>query len=167
MTTVSGPFLFFPSAINRKKGSGPGIASLALALAALLGAAAVPAGWAAEDAGAAPSAEPFRYDSGGRRDPFMPLVREGRLVGATQGARFDAGVPTLYGILWDPQGDSIALINDAEVKVGETIAGFRVKAIQRDAVVLDGGGEPVVLRITYEPAPGEPSPGATTGGEGP
>mgnify|MGYP001575995880 CR=1 FL=1 len=139
----------------------------ALALAAGLSAAAAPAGWTAEEPGAEPSAEPFRYDSGGRRDPFVPLVREGRLVGTAQGVRVDSATPTLYGILWDPQGDSIALLNEAEVKVGETVAGFRVKAIQRDAVVLDGGGEPVVLRITYEPAPGKPSPGTPMGGEGP
>lgn len=138
----------------------------ALAVATILGAAAAPAGWAAEEPGAEPP-EPFRYDSGGRRDPFVPLVREGRLVGTAQGVHVDSATPTLYGILWDPQGDSIALLNEAEVKVGETVAGFRVKAIQRDAVVLDGGGEPVVLRITYEPAPGEPSPGTPMGGEGP
>ena len=144
------------------RGIGPGtiVAVLAIGLSAL------PA-WAAEKPGAEPP-EPFRYDSGGRRDPFVSLVREGRLVGTAQGVRVDSTTPTLYGILWDPQGDSIALLNEAEVKVGETVAGFRVKAIQRDAVVLDGGGEPVVLRITYEPAPGKPSPpGTPMGGEGP
>ena len=156
------PVPSFPSEHSRKQGTGPGTIVAAFATVLLVTVAA-PAARAAEE----PRAEPFRYDSGGRRDPFIPLVREGRLVGTTQGAHVDAATPTLYGILWDPQGDSIALINDVEVRAGETIAGFRVKAIQRDAVVLDGGGEPVVLRITYESAPGQPSPGATTGGEGP
>ncbi|MBI2104227.1 MAG: hypothetical protein HYT90_01425 [Candidatus Omnitrophica bacterium] len=161
------PFPFFPSDVKRKKGNGPGtIGTIIAALAAaamLIDAAVMPGESAAEEA----NPEPFRYDSGGRRDPFVPLFREGRLVGTTEGVQVDAETPALYGILWDPQGDSIALINDAEVRVGDTIAGFRVKAIQRDAVVLDGGGKPVVLRITYEPAPSEPSPGATTGGEEP
>ena len=160
------PFPFFPSDVKRKKGNGPGTivaAFAALAVAAGISAASLPDGWAADE----PGPEPFRYDSGGRRDPFVPLFRDGRVVGAPEGVRVDAARPTLYGILWDPGGESIALINDEEAKVGDTVAGFRVKAIQRDAVVLDGGREPVVLRITYEPAPRQPSPGATTGGEGP
>ncbi|MEE8536789.1 MAG: hypothetical protein V3S71_02195, partial [Acidobacteriota bacterium] len=62
---------------------------------------------------------PFRYDSNGQRDPFIPLVRDGRLVGVEVGLRVNAGRPVLYGVLWDPGGHSIALINDGEVQVGD------------------------------------------------
>jgi hypothetical protein len=77
-----------------------------------------------------------------------------------------ASKPVLYGILWDPGGQSIALINDAEVKVGDAVSGYRVKEIRQDAVVLINGGVPVVLEIAFEAPPSTLSPGATTGGEG-
>jgi len=106
------------------------------------------------------------YDAAGHRDPFVPLVREGRLVGimAPSGAQTDK--PVLYGILWDSGGNSIALINDGEVRVGETISGYRVQEIRRDAVVLSSGSGSVVLGITFEGPSSKSSPGATTGGEG-
>lgn len=119
-----------------------------------------------EDLANAGEVTPFRYDSGGRRDPFVPLVRDGRLVAATAGARVESSTPVLYGILWDAGGGSIALINDAEVKVGETIGGYRVKEIRQEAVVLDNEGEPLVLQIAFEQPP-KRSSGTTTGGEGP
>ena len=107
---------------------------------------------------------PFRYDAGDRRDPFMPLVRDGRLVAIGPGMRLGQSTPVLYGILWDPAGRSIALINDAEVKAGDRIGDYEVKEIQHDAVVLDNGGEPVVLTITFD-APPHPSSDTTMGGE--
>ena len=127
----------------------------------------------AGSAGAAKSTEssadqgtPFRYDSGGHRDPFMPLVRDGRLVAAGPGVRLEQSKPVLYGILWDPAGRSIALINDTEVREGDRVGDYEVKDIQHDAVVLDNGGEPMVLRIAFD-APPKPSSNTTTGGEGP
>ena len=111
--------------------------------------------------------ENFSYDPAGHRDPFVPLVRDGRLVGvAPPGSRMEGSKPVLYGILWDPGGHSIALINDAEAKVGDSVGGFQVKEIRQDAVVLTNGGVPVVLEITFEAPPSKLSPGATTGGEG-
>ena len=105
--------------------------------------------------------ERFQYDSKSRRDPFVPLVREGRPVGLTSGTRGETSKPILYGILWDPGGRSIALINDTEVGVGETVGGYQVAEIRRDAVVLTGGGEPVVLAIAFETPVS--SPDATDG----
>ena len=119
---------------------------------------------AAEEKPSADQGAPFRYDSGGRRDPFMPLVRDGRLVAAGPGVRLEQSKPVLYGILWDPTGHSIALINDAEVKQGDRVGDYEVKEIQHDAVVLDNGGEPVVLRIAFD-APPKLSPNTTKGGE--
>ena len=107
---------------------------------------------------------PFRYDSKGLRDPFVPLVRDGRLVGVEAGRRVNAARPVLYGVLWDPSGRSIALINDEEVQVGEQIAGYQLMEIREDAVVLKNGDEPVVLRISFEIPSDTASPGATTGG---
>ena len=114
---------------------------------------------------AAPS---FLYDSKGRRDPFVPLVREGRLVAAGPGAQVEPSKPVLYGILWDPGGHSIALVNDAEVRVGDRIGDYEVREIRLDAVVLNRGGEePLVLRLAFDAPPASSTPDATTGGQNP
>jgi hypothetical protein len=120
--------------------------------------------WAAQEA--SEKREAFSYDPAGHRDPFVPLVRDGRLVGVAPPGAKGTDKPVLYGILWDPGGQSIALINDGEVKVGDTIAGYRVQEIRQDAVVLTSGGVPVVLEIAFDTPPSTLAPGATTGGEG-
>ena len=85
-------------------------------------------GWAAEQS-PKPSSS-FQYDSKGRRDPFTPLVRDGKLVNVIPGTQLSVSRPVLFGILWDPGGQSIALLNDTEVKVGDTIGGYRVAEIR-------------------------------------
>lgn len=132
--------------------------------AALLLAVAAGLGWAAPARSAQEAAPPadgqFRYDSKSRRDPFSPLVRDGRMVGVMQTHTIQTSRPVLYGILWDAGGQSIALINDIEVKVGDTVGTYRVVEIRKDAVVLSDGREPVVLQLAFEPvAPGQaPAP---------
>ncbi len=126
---------------------------------------------AADDLLAKP--EVFEYNPKGHRDPFMPLVRNGAIVGTaaatastqTTGSRTKAATPVLYGILWDPGGNSIALIDDAELRVGGTIGGYRVIEIREDAVVLKNGGEPVVLTISFEAPPPALGSGTKTGGK--
>lgn len=107
----------------------------------------------------------FRYNAGGRRDPFMPLILNNRLVGAgAGGGSRDLSQPVLRGILWDPSGRSIALIDELEAKVGDTVRGYRVAAIRRDEVVLESeDGQSVVLQIAFETPPS----GTTTGGAHP
>ena len=103
---------------------------------------------------------PFFYDAKNRRDPFVALVRDGRPVALSQQSIGEFTKPVLYGILWDAGGQSIALINERETKVGETVNGYRVKEIRQDAVVLEGEGGPVVLRIAFDAS--SPSPAHNT-----
>lgn len=119
---------------------------------------------AVEDGGKPSAERPFRYDAKGRRDPFLPLVRDGQFVhvtGADSGFTSSLGATTLSGILWDAGGNSIALINGTEAKVGDSVDGYQISEIREDAVVLTNGGEPVVLQITFDAALPELSPGAT------
>lgn len=111
--------------------------------------------------------QPFHYDSKNRRDPFVTLVRDGRLVSVIPGSRVETTRPILYGIVWDPAGHSIALINDEEVKTGDTVGTYQVIEIRSDAVVLSDGGEPVVLQITFDAPPVQGRRSTTKGGEGP
>ena len=90
------------------------------------------------------------YEANGKRDPFVPLLRDGRFVGS-------AGSPStahpsdllLTGIVWDSAGGSFALINETEVAVGDTIGGYQVIEIQRDAVVLVRDGKPLMLQMSF------------------
>ncbi|OGW91566.1 MAG: hypothetical protein A3D28_06110 [Omnitrophica bacterium RIFCSPHIGHO2_02_FULL_63_14] len=109
------------------------------------------------------SAERFRYTAKGRRDPFVALVRDGRIVAISAGGHAESSTPVLYGVLWDSGGNSIALINDGEARVGDMVGDYRVVEIREDAVVLANGGEPVVIRLAFETPP-KPAPGAATGG---
>ncbi len=117
---------------------------------------------------AAPEKEdPALYDTGGRRDPFVPLVRDGRIVGVVPGARLELTKPVLYGILWDPGGKSIALINDFEARKGDMIGAYQVVEIRQDSVVLhDAIGEPTILQLPFEQLK-EPSSRTTKGGAHP
>jgi len=103
--------------------------------------------------------QPWSYDPKGKRDPFIPLVRDGRIVSVTGDPTSpDVSTPLLAGILWDPGGESIALINDTEVRIGERIGGYQVAEIRPDAVVLVREGESLVLQITFE-EPANPNKG--------
>ena len=101
---------------------------------------------------AASQETPPSYDSKGKRDPFVALVHEGRFVG-TGGTLASASQPSdlqLVGILWDPGGRSIALINDAEVTVGEVVGDYQVVDIQQDAVTVMREGKPIILQLSFE-----------------
>ena len=138
--------------------TGAGGLRTTLIIAIVLLGAAMPAPAADE-----PEQSNFHYDAEGRRDPFRPLIFDGRMVGVIgEPSTPDAtDQPVLYGILWDPGGNSIALINDAEAKVGDTVNGYQVTEIRHDAVVVTNGGEPVVLQIAFETPPS----GTTKGGQ--
>lgn len=99
---------------------------------------------------AEPPARPA-YEAQGKRDPFVPLVRDGRLIAPKGGGEFST--LTLVGILWDAGGQSIALINDTAVKAGDVLGDYQVQEIRQDGVVLMRDGKPVVLQLSFETAP--------------
>ena len=146
---------------------------MTLEAAILVMAAGGPA-WAAEAHAKEKEKEPdpFHYDAGSHRDPFSPLVRDGRVISAASSASFEPAKPVLYGVLWDPKGSSIALINETEVKVGDLVGDVRVLEIRQNSVVLGNGGEqPMVLQMGVETLQRDnalqaPPTGASTGGEG-
>lgn len=102
------------------------------------------------DAHAAEAPKPFRYEAENRRDPFVPLILNNRLTADSGQQMQDLGKPILYGILWDASGNSIALIDNLELKVGGMVQGYKVVAIRKDAVELEANGQSVELKIAFD-----------------
>jgi hypothetical protein len=99
-----------------------------------------------------PSEGEALYQSDGRRDPFVPLVRDGRLVSPALSSdkQAKAGVPVLHGILWDSGGRSIALLDDTETQVGGVVREYKITEILQDSVILTSGEKTVTLRLDIE-----------------
>jgi hypothetical protein len=133
---------------------------LSLAAAVWFAASAVAA--VAPSGGGEPRERLFRYNAHGRRDPFVALVRDGKLVSAAT-TRSGGSGPVLRGVLWDPGGNSIAMINEGEYRVGDMVGDYRVLEIREEAVVLATGGEPIVIQIEFG-STSAPAPDAATGG---
>jgi type II secretory pathway component PulC len=91
------------------------------------------------------NAEDVIYDAGKRRDPFVPLSgEESVLVTASS-----SGVK-LEGIIYDPNGRSMAILSGKTYMTGEAVGDASVVKIRRDHVVISVGGEEQILWIREE-----------------
>jgi len=78
----------------------------------------------------------FKYEAKSRRDPFVPLI--------TKRAKLSAGLENvqsledldLEGIVWDPSGGSIAILNGIIVKEGDEIGNLKIKSIMSKKIAL-------------------------------
>ncbi len=92
------------------------------------------------------SVERFRYDSKGKRDPFIALVTpEGRIL---PGARSNAEQESvaLEGVIWDPNGNSLAIINGKLTKVGQRVYGLELLKINKQSIIMQKKGQ---VKIFY------------------
>ncbi|MCM8775419.1 MAG: hypothetical protein NC930_03600 [Candidatus Omnitrophica bacterium] len=87
------------------------------------------------------------YDSGGRRDPMIPLIGpDGVLIRA-----IDSSSYVVEGIIMDPKEGSLALINGEFYRTGDKIRDVILKKIYEDHVILaPEEGEDIVLWIDSE-----------------
>lgn len=86
-----------------------------------------------QDAGAE---APFIYKSGGRKDPFVPLVtKDGKLM-VTYGVISSIDDVVLEGIIYDPKAESIVVLNGLILKENDQIGSVRVERIEEDRVIL-------------------------------
>lgn len=98
-------------------------------------------------AGARASMRDFTYQAKGNRDPFISLVtKDGRIL---PGARTvsDTDNVELEGIIWDPNGKSVAIINGKLVKEKQRIMNMQVLKIKKASVILQKGGKVMVLNL--------------------
>ncbi len=88
--------------------------------------------------------KPFKYDAKGKRDPFIPIFSgEPKSFNTLEsiGAMEDL---MLEGILWDPNGNSAAIINGSILKEGEAANNVRILKITPKSVYV------VINDKTYE-----------------
>lgn len=91
----------------------------------------------------------FTYDSKGKRDPFLPLVsKEGYLI--NREADVLATDMNLEGIIYDPSGKSLAIINGQVLKVGDTISNYSIIEIEKHRVILLRDAEKFILELKEE-----------------
>jgi len=91
------------------------------------------------------AASEFPYDSGNRRDPFVPLSgEENTVVTATS-----SGVK-MEGIIYDPGGRSMVILNGKAYQKGEAVGDVMVVKILKDHVVISVDGEEKILWIREE-----------------
>ncbi|MFH0984591.1 MAG: hypothetical protein V1882_03535 [Candidatus Omnitrophota bacterium] len=87
----------------------------------------------------------IRYDSGGRRDPFVPLSGESNTIVTPS----SSGVK-LEGIIYDPGGRSMAILNGKTYQKGEVVGDATVVKILKDHVVITVEKEERTLRLREE-----------------
>ena len=85
------------------------------------------------------------YDSGKRRDPFVPLTGEENvsMSGRSSGVK-------LEGIIYDPGERSMAILNGKTYLKGEAVGDATVVKILKDHVVISVDGEEKTLWIREE-----------------
>ncbi|HOE69339.1 MAG TPA: hypothetical protein PLH16_06785 [Candidatus Omnitrophota bacterium] len=90
-------------------------------------------------------ADEITYDGGGRRDPFIPV--EGG--SGVKKAGSDSGM-ALEGIIYDPSGQSLAIMAGDPYRVGDSIGGTKIVQIRKDHVMVEVNGEQKTLWIREE-----------------
>jgi len=88
----------------------------------------------------------FIYESEGRRDPFIPLItKEGKLL-VTYGVITSINDVVLEGILYDPEGESIVILNDLVLKENDQVGNIKVERIEKNRVILSCKGEEHIFK---------------------
>ncbi|MCG3176347.1 MAG: hypothetical protein MOGMAGMI_01296 [Candidatus Omnitrophica bacterium] len=86
------------------------------------------------------SAEEPLYDAQGRRDPFVPLISSGGHGGSGLAGIESVNDVDVQGVVYDPGGDSVAIINGAMLRVGEEFSNVKIKEIRQDGVLFEING---------------------------
>ncbi len=86
------------------------------------------------------------YQPKGKRDPFIPLILpDGRRI-PPPGIEEESGVPglgsvVLQGILFDPAGNSTAILNGQILRENEEWEGIKLLKIEANSVTIWKNGE--------------------------
>ena len=89
----------------------------------------------------------FKYEAGVNRDPFIPLVTKDGKLTITYGTLNSINDVILEGILYDPSGESVVIMNDLVLKEGGRAGGIQVKKIDEDKVILSFEGKEYAFKL--------------------
>ncbi|MFH1061325.1 MAG: hypothetical protein V1747_00360 [Candidatus Omnitrophota bacterium] len=89
----------------------------------------------------------FIYKDEGTRDPFIALVTsDGRILPGARETTESTNIE-LEGVIWDPNGNSLAIINGKPVKEQQRIMNLQVLKIKKDSVLLQKEGKVIVVYL--------------------
>ncbi|MBU1087414.1 MAG: hypothetical protein KKD05_07835 [Candidatus Omnitrophica bacterium] len=89
----------------------------------------------------------FVYKDKQTRDPFISLVTsDGRILPGAREITESTNVE-LEGVIWDPNGNSLAIINGKPVKEQQRIMNLQVLKIKKDSVLLQKEGKVIVIYL--------------------
>jgi len=91
----------------------------------------------------------FTYKDNGKRDPFWTLLG-GRGVIINYDKDILVSDMVLEGVMAEPTGESVAIINGNIVKLGDKMGLFVVKDIKPNAVILEKGQDIFTLKLKKE-----------------
>ena len=94
--------------------------------------------------------ESHKYESAGRRDPFVPLVGAERPVSSGLENITSVDDIKLEGIAISPKGKSRAILNGEMVKENDRIGNLEIKKITKKEVVITFGGVERTLTLFEE-----------------
>lgn len=110
---------------------------------------AVPAYPADKKGVAAVEKNEFKYDDHDKRDPFWKLIgSRGMIVSYDQDIQVAEMV--LEGVMAEPEGGSVAIINGNIVKPNDKVGHYIIKEINVNTVILEKGKEIYTLKLKKE-----------------
>ncbi len=94
--------------------------------------------------------ENFKYESHGRRDPFVPLVGIERPTTTRLEDITSIGDVRLEGMASGPGGKLVAILNGEIVKEGDRFGEIEIGKINKKAVTLIMGGKNYIIDLAEE-----------------
>ena len=91
----------------------------------------------------------FIYEDNGRRDPLSPVVSADGAVLSYDGD-FNVSDLVLEGVMLNPKGKDIAIVNGRLFSTGDVIGDYKVETISQQRVVLLKGTERFELQLKKE-----------------
>lgn len=89
----------------------------------------------------------FVYDPKDKRDPFIPYITKDGKILSLPGM---LGEVVLEGIVYDPKGSSVCVIDGAVLKEGDTCKNFKVLKIKIDSVIVSCNNKEYEIEVRKE-----------------
>lgn len=98
----------------------------------------------------ADTSDVFKYESRGRRDPFVPLVGQERPAVLKLEDVTSINDVKLEGIAVGSQGKKMAVLNGEMVKEGDKFGDLEIKDINKKEISLTISGKPYKMNLAEE-----------------